>query len=508
MAKILLCSEFSYLKSGYSKYYYELAKGFHEAGHEVIELAARGDANVFAHIEYAENSPWKVYLCEPNTEDKHQAKVYNQRQQSHGDSVHGAWLYPFVIEHERPEIIVSLRDYWYDAFILEHELARSANVILSPTVDSFPQNAKWIDYYNRADQLVFYNEWSKEWWEHQTGKSGTVISPAASDFELLDRNKCRRQLGLPVEDKIAFTLMRNQTRKRIPELFEAIAKTDWKLHCHTFYPDGLCWDIPSLLLQYNVSEKILFSYYCNTCKKIDIKHYCGSTSHCKKCNGAVTLPSPNRPIDEETLNVCYNSADYYIQYASSEGFGIPAVEARHSGLLLGSICTSAQKAVVTNTGGDKLMPLAYQRDISNNCFRAIPDNVQLVKILQKLDINYDRKSIKEKCDAHYSWDKTVSKWVSLVESIQPKNATPKQLRQPVNLNDMGHVSNSEFVLLSMKYVANRPDLAGGFMCAEILNDLNNGFKNYGRTNLPYTRQDAYKEFYQLFLEQANVQNQN
>jgi len=507
MAKILLCSEFSYLKSGYSKYYYQLAKGFTEAGHDVVELAARGDASVLDHIEYAENCPWKVYLSEPNPADKQHAQLYNKRQETHGDAIHGAWLYPFVVEHEKPEVIISIRDYWYDAFILEDETARSANVILSPTVDSFPQNGKWVDYYNKADRLVFYNEWSQKWWETQTGRVGVTISPAAdSNFKVLDRNKCRRILGLDPADKIAFTLMRNQQRKRIPELFEAISQTDWKLHCHTFYPDGLCWNIPELLLQYNIAEKVLFSYYCNTCKNIDIKHYCGSTSHCKKCNGAVTLPSPNRPIDEEILNVSYSSADYYIQYATSEGFGIPPVEASAAGVAVATIFTSGQRGVAGNIEAKGLAPLAYQRDIMNNCFRAIPDNIQLVKTLQKLDVNYDRNLIREKYLSSYSWEKTISKWLNLIDSLEPKLYTPKQIRQPINLNELDHVVNSEFVTLCMKYVANRPDLVGGFKCLEILNDLNNGFKNYNKTNMPYKRENAYDEFYQLFLEQVNGKN--
>lgn len=511
MSKILLCAEFSLLKSGYSKYYYELATGFHNAGHEVIEIAARGDAGVLEHVEYAEQSPWKIYLSDPNKQDKQHIELYNKRQSSHKDSVHGAWIYPFVLEHEKPDFIIGLRDYWYDKFILEHPLSKSANVILSPTVDSFPQNSRWVEYYNRADQLVFYNEWSKEWWEHQTNRTGTVISPAADrNFVMIDRNKARRMLDLSTEDKIAFTLMRNQNRKRIPELFEAIAQTDWKLHCHTAYPDGLCWDIPELLLQYNVAEKILFSYYCPTCENIDIKHYCGGTSYCRKCNGVTTLPSPNKPVKEDILNVCYNSADYYIQYASSEGFGIPAVEAGHCGVSVASICTSAQKAVVNNLGGNKLMPLAYQRDIMNNCFRAIPDNVQLVKLLQKLDINYDRKAVKAKYDAHYSWDKTVDKWLKLIDSLPPKKYQPNQLRQPIRPEELEHLRHSEFVNVCLKYISNRPDLVGGYMALEILNDLNTGFKTYsgsnGSINLPYTRKEAYNEFYQLFLEQVHVEN--
>ena len=507
MAKILLCSEFSYLKSGYSKYYYELAKGFTEAGHEVVELAARGDASILDHVEYAEKSPWKIYLCDPNPSDKHHIELYNKRQSTHNDAIHGAWLYPFVLEREKPEFIISVRDYWYDSFIMENNV--DANVILSPTVDSFPQKDKWVDYYNRADQLVFYNEWSQKWWETQTNRTGVTISPAVdSNFKALNRNKCRRMLGLDPNDKIAFTLMRNQLRKRIPELFEAIKQTDWKLHCHTFYPDGICWDIPALLLQYDVAEKVLFSYYCNACKSIDIKHYCGSSTHCKKCGDIITLPLPNRPIDEETLNVSYSSADYYIQYATSEGFGIPPIEAGAAGLASTTIFCTGQKGVAGNIDAKKMEPLGFQRDIFNNCFRAIPDNIQLVKILQKLDVNYDRNIIREKCLSHYSWDKTVKKWLQIIDSMPLKKPKNKDLRQPIKIEDLHDATNSEFVTLCMKYVANRPDLVGGFQCLEMLNNLNNTFKNQNKENVPYKREQAYNEFYALLLEQVNDKNQN
>jgi glycosyltransferase involved in cell wall biosynthesis len=57
------------------------------------------------------------------------------------------------------------------------------------------------------------------------------------------------------------------------------------------------------------------------------------------------LSGVNNPISEEELASIYNLFDLYIQYANSEGFGMPQLEAAQCGALVASVDYSAMSSV-------------------------------------------------------------------------------------------------------------------------------------------------------------------
>lgn len=57
------------------------------------------------------------------------------------------------------------------------------------------------------------------------------------------------------------------------------------------------------------------------------------------------------PISDEELANVYKCFDIYVQYANSEGFGMPQLEAANSALPVISVDYSAMSSVVKNIGG-------------------------------------------------------------------------------------------------------------------------------------------------------------
>ena len=126
--------------------------------------------------------------------------------------------------------------------------------------------------------------------------------------------------------------MRNQKRKLFPDLFEMYRKLldtskrdDLFLYCHTSFPD-LGWDIPKLLLRYGISGKVLFTYVCEQCKHAFPAFFSDAKRRCPKCKGNAFLSNVHNGVSNEFLSNIVNCFDVYLQYANSEGFGLPQVE--------------------------------------------------------------------------------------------------------------------------------------------------------------------------------------
>lgn len=507
MLKILLCSEFSKLNTGYSNYYRNMAEAFTKEGYKVIELASKADMNHPDHIEYINNCKWKIYPCEPNKNETEKLNLYKDRQQKFGDAVHGGWLYDFILEQDKPDFVISIRDYWYDRFIINSPLSKNTNVILSPTCDSFPQNPEWVEGFNKADGLVFYNEWSENWWKTQSSSNkvlGTISPSAPNCFKVQSKNKTRDKIGVPRDIKLCSTVMRNQVRKRFPELLEAISQSDWHIHLHTSYPDGKCWNLPELIKQYGVENQVFFTYFCKKCESIKLKKYSGSATICKTCRDKMFIPSNQTPLTEENLNDIYSISDLYIQYHNSEGFGIPTIEAGTCGVQTATVDFSAQSDIADKIGSIKLEPLFLQRDYENNCFRAIPDNIKLLDLLKKFDVNYNRGKIAKLTTEAYNWPKSMKKWIEILNTFKIKSKNSEMgLTNPIDFDKIVGTTNEEFVYYCCKYVAQDKSLIGSIFALSVLDSLNSGAK-YTRTptgwqKSPYNKKSAYNEFLEKYL---------
>lgn len=524
--RILLCSEYTFLNTGYASYYREIAKSLHEAGHDVIELAGYGDPNNKEHVEYAHKCPWKIYLNVPNKDDMQAKEEYDRREKSTHDAKFGSWAFEKVCLTELPDTVIAIRDFWYDKFIVDSPLAKYMNVILSPTVDATPQRADWLAGFQKADYITSYNQWSENILRKQYNQANLVdhIAPAANKcFGPMSKNQARKILGLPENSKILLTVMRNQRRKRFPELFEGFAKylqwtdAEWQdnnnniLYCHTHHQDR-GWDLQALAQQYGIINHLYFTYKCTACSNIKASKL-NANKVCKKCGAKMDICSVIEGVSDEELNIVYNSCDLYIQCHHSEGFGIPALEAAKTGKRVLSVDYSAQEDVIGKIGGYKIPTLALEREIETSCLRAVVNTEYLAELLTYDIWNYDSGEILALTNQNYSWEKTGQKWVDLVGSIKPKNtwASQPDIKTPVEFDKIAHLSNTDFVRMCILHVAHDPSLLGSFVHAECLEHLEVGTYipedkfNFQKSNfmIPIKKESVYSRFRRI-RENINI----
>ena len=498
--KILLCSEFTYLPTGFARYYKQLASALTKEGHEVIELASYGQNGNWQHEKYKQKTPWKIYLVEPNPKDSESIEKYNK----HSNAVNGGWMYEEVLIKEMPDVVIGLRDYTYDNFIIDSPLSKYTTVILSTTVDSYPQPEVWISGLSKADHLTFYNSWSEKQYLMQCKGDNVCghISPAADDnFKKLDKTKCRESLGLPTDIKIVGTVMRNNPRKRFPELFEAISQTeDIYLYCHTTYPDG-GWNIPAMIYQYNLQNKVFFTYQCQQCGAIESRLWSSCSNHCNKCKGHLIIPTPKKGISDNELNCIYNSFDLCLQWSNSEGFGIPPIEAAKAEVPTIACNYSAQTDVIDNISGILIDPMQYSRNEKSNTIYAIPDNKKLVDVLN----NYNWEEKKIPVD-FYNWENTIKKWIELIDNLDislDKWQNLPTYHQPIAYSKIENLPNDQFIIACIKHVLQDIDFLGTYEAAKFLDTLNNKFIEEGsgaKYRINVTKKNIYNRFYELFKE--------
>jgi len=175
--------------------------------------------------------------------------------------------------------------------------------------------------------------------------------------------------------------MRNQRRKLYPDLFESFRKfldmssdPDTYLYCHTCYPD-IGWDIPKLLKQYGIASRVILTYQCNNCESITPAIYQDIVMECPQCGKhSAQLANVQKGLSCKELANIINLFDLYIQYANSEGFGLPQVEAASCGVPVMAVDYSAMESVIRKIRGVPLKLKSRYLELETGCYRAVPDN--------------------------------------------------------------------------------------------------------------------------------------
>jgi hypothetical protein len=215
-------------------------------------------------------------------------ELYNHRERTTGDAKFGSWAFDDLCSQIHPDIVLAVRDHWYDKFIIDSPAANYYVSVLQPTCDARPQKADWIDTFGRADVISNYTEWAEKWFKTQYSAHNLVgfISPSADDaYKPLLKSQCRSALGIPQSIRLVGTVMRNQRRKKFAHLFEAISHCpDTYLYAHTAYPDR-GWDIPTLLLQHNIAHKTYMTFMCMECRYHQAYLFSTRCPKCPKCGG-------------------------------------------------------------------------------------------------------------------------------------------------------------------------------------------------------------------------------
>ena len=380
--RILWCNECSVLKTGYATYGNEVLRRMHSTGKYTL-----GEHAIYIHEAdpRIQNLPWTVYANLPNASDEQQMARYN----SNPTNQFGDWRWEEVCCDFKPHIVMDIRDFWMMSHEYRSPYRPYYNWAIMPTVDAFPQNKEWLSTYADADAVFTYQDWSLDILDYEGGGQintlGTASPAADRAFKPMDKHSIKKQWGLE-NKRIIGTVMRNQRRKLYPDLFASFriflnetGRNDIILHCHTSYPD-MGWRIPDYLLRYDLTSKVTFTYKCKDCGYAFVDFFHDIIHLCPRCNNmAASFVSVQDGLNNEELAQIYNMMDLYVQYANSEGFGMPQLEAAACGVPVMAVDYSAMTDAVRKLKGQPLPLLGMAVELETGCFRAIPDNESFIQ---------------------------------------------------------------------------------------------------------------------------------
>ena len=439
--KVLMVSEASFLSSGFGTYTKEILSRLHATDkYQIAEFACYGKVNDPKDT----NIHWRYYANAVDSNDP-RSKEYN----SSMENQFGRWRFERVLLDFKPDVVIDVRDYWMNSYQQFSPLRPFFHWVLMPTVDSAPQQEDWIDTFIHADAIFTYSDFGRDTLADQSNNKVNYIDTASPGVSLdifkplPNRNEIRKALG--VEDRfIIGAVMRNQKRKLIPELFAAFKKLldqmqeeenpmgeKLYLHLHTSYPDA-GWDIPKLLKEYKVGNRVMFTYSCKNCNFFRPILYNHPLTNCPKCGTkSFSMPNVSNGLKQEELNIIYNTFDLYVQYAICEGFGMPQVEAGSAGVPIASVDYSAMNDVVHKLNGYPVKVNQYFKELETQAIRVYPDNDDFIKIVKEYialpDILKDQKrhEVRRLTEKHYNWDDIAKKWEHYLDNVELKGLQGK-----------------------------------------------------------------------------------
>jgi len=504
--RILFCGEATYLNTGYATYLREVMKRLHATGkYELAEFSSYGSESDPKRA----GIPWHFFGNLPDKENP----VDQEKYDSNPINQFGAWKFESVVLSFLPDIVCDIRDFW----MFEHQ-ERSPfrpffHWVIMPTVDASPQNEQWLSTFSNAEAVFTYSDWGAEVLNNES--NGTInclgSAPPSADEAykpIKDKKKHKSEMGFDPDSQIIGTVMRNQRRKLFPDLFDSFSrfiksngKNDVYLYCHTSYPD-LGWDIPKLLNKYKIANKVLFTYSCGECGHSFPNFFSDARTKCSKCGKfSASFSNVQKGVSYEYLSKVMNSFDLYIQYANSEGFGLPQVEAAACGVPVMSVDYSAMSSVVRKLGGTPLKPKALYNELETGCDRAVPDNEYTAKKIQEFFEMTEKekeslsKNTRLNFEKYYQWDKTAKKWEDYFDSVEIKPIEKTWLSPPrihqVEKTNTDSLTNSEYARWLIINVLGDPSKLNTYFESRLIRDLNYQMFINGMGDA-YLNEDSFK----------------
>lgn len=489
--RILAVSESPLLSTGYGRYTENLLKKLHDTGkYDITLLASYCDSRDGRLSQF----PW--YTIGNNPLNPEEEKIYN----SHPQHQLGSFRFEQVAVQTMPDIVFDFRDQWYFDYQENSILRSNYGWVISPTVDAAPQKQQWIYTFSQADKVLTYTDWGAETLK-EAGLTNVVgTAQLGVDYDIFapvkDKAAVRRFYGLDPSAFIVGMVSRNQPRKLYPDLLYAFSKfiknasadlsKKTYLLLHTSFPEQNGFDIPRLLKNLGITNKVLFSYFCHQCHTASIRNWQEPKTYCDKCNAlSVRLPDNRIGVSQLQLSNIYNLMDLYVQYANSEGIGIGQLEAAACGVPVMSVDYSGMHDVVQKLNG---YPIKYHKltcDYTMMCMRAVPDDDDFIRQLNKfltLPADMRRKKGEETrklARDYYTWDKCAAMWDKAFDQIpiRPIEKTwgrPPQIHTP-KMNPPANMSPKQFVRWAIVNVWGQPKYLGTYiemkMCYDLTNDL-------------------------------------
>lgn len=511
--KILFVNEASYLLTGYGIYGKQLLERLYATDkYEVAEFAS------YASIgdQRDKDIKWRFY---PNAVGGNDPRVDNYNSQPQNQW--GAWRFESVLLDFKPDIVMAIRDPWMDSFLITSPLRPFYNLVLMPTVDSAPQRPSWIEDFISLDGVMTYSDWSRKVLEKEGGGKINTQQATYTGVDLnvhkpvKDKKEHRKKLGFEEDAFIIGTVMRNQKRKLFPELFKAFRKyldnvepelaNKTYLYVHTSYPDMQGWDLPGLLLENDIGHKVLFTYLCKATSKPFISFFQDAKTYSPYSNGAsAIMPTVGDGLSTEAMVDVINVFDLYVQYAITEGLGVPAIEAAACGIPIATVNYSAMIDTARLTGGYSIKLKKTFRELETNANRVYPDNDHLAEIMEEFfRLSPEERQAKSDearlaSEKHFNFDNISKIWEKYFDAVTPTGLQGKWNHPMISRpypqeipKATDKLTNHEFVKWLFNSVMNEPGKVDGFKALEFLKKLNFGITTDGGKINPFTRKDAF-----------------
>jgi hypothetical protein len=220
-----------------------------------------------------------------------------------------------------------------------------------------------------------------------------------------------------------------------------------------------------------------------------------------------------------------------VQWANSEGWGMPQLEAAYAGLPVVSVNYSAMQSLVNNVQGIGINPISLYKELETGCMRAVPDNKELAKVIEQLYIDdKERIDLAKQCYDNarkiYNWDYTADKWVKYFLKTPVKDKSQTWLSPARTFNPATTIPESiqkapvvDQVNWLFVDVLNSPELLNKSLWKRLVKDLT--YRVSMSSAIPgyyyndYSHPDMEKRFeefnlekaHQLFLNMRNLYNQ-
>lgn len=477
--RILMCAEAHDVNSGFGRYTKEImSRLYANSNYEVAEFAC------YFPDGKQKTVPWKVY---PNAvDDSHKdSESYKKNPMNQ----FGLWRFDKVVLDFKPDIVFDIRDYWMFAYQELSPLRKYYHWIIAPTIDSVPQKPEWIKTFENADIVLTHTDWATNYLKslnRPINLGGCVTDSVDSHtFKPISYTKSyhKAKYNLPPNSFIIGSVMRNQKRKLIAELFKClkqllIEQPDNKniyLYLHTSYPEIHGWNIPELLQEYGVYNNVLFTYYSAQSQKITVSPFKG-IKFIDENNEHYAFPNVVNGVSNEQLCEIYNIFDIYVQYAICEGLGIPQLEAASCGIPLFAVNYSGMEEITSKVNGIKINYL-LSKELETGSDRATPDNQHLIHEITKwlnksyIEKNQISKMTRQLLVENYSWDKTANKFMQIFDKLEPKNKWNEPLTFNKELSVPIELPNREFINFIVRNIIQEPQLVNTLFIQNLIKGL-------------------------------------
>lgn len=507
--KVLMVSEASFLSSGFGTYAREILKRLHASDkYHIAELACYGKVN----DPKDKDIHWRYYANAVDPSDL-RYKQYNESMENQ----FGRWRFERVLLDFKPDVVIDVRDYWMNSYQESSPLRPYFHWAIMPTVDSAPQQEGWVDTYMHADAVFTYSDFGRDTLLEQSNNKVNYIDTTSPGVDLGvyrpigNREEIRKTFNLDGKFIIG-SIMRNQKRKLVPELFATLRKiidtskdnspdlaNNIYLYLHTSYPDA-GWDIPELLKEYRVGNRVLFTYACKSCNFYRPMLYQHPITYCPRCgNKSCSMPNVSNGLPQRDLNAIINTFDLYVQYAICEGFGMPQVEAAAAGVPIASVNYSAMMDVVNKLNGYPIRVNQYFKELETRAIRVYPDNDHLIEIIQEYhsmpDILKEQKrhETRQLVEQHYNWDNIAKKWENYLDNIKLTGLQGQWDYPMTPINNLEHIDSNKMPYdLIVDWISKNMSnhhIMSSINMLHMIENLDYGFRLNGMQTQEYTVKD-------------------